>query len=298
MTVKPWKHLCVVSYDDLVQTYLKQITAMENKDRRKKRSVCFDDLTNFKSIHRPDCNKLLRTHDDNLHILCPSLFEGNNVVGFNTISTLWERGPLFKAVIAELRLAVLILKVFSNRNIQFYFPYSTLSYNASGEAVVPTISDHMKCLSLITNGDISELNQCGNDGLLMIMMFINYSYSFPYKDSNLSFMFRCFPKGVADFIEKLTPMKSWFEEQLDFFIKHIDAKTVSIIPEIYGYGNVYNHSKLIKLQNVIVFNNEIVLRIHRGADSETIRDLCEQIGINVKTVYTLHLKEMSVDEYS
>lgn len=297
MTVVPWKDLHVISYDDLVQSNLKQITAVENKDRRKKRSVYFDDLTNFKSRHRPDYNKLLRTHDDNLHTLCPSLFEGNNAVAYNTISSLWRRGPLFKVVIAELRLAVLILKVFSNRNIHFYFPYSIPSYNASGEAVVRAISNHMECLSLIANGNISELNKCGNDGLLMIMMFINYNYRFQYRDSNLSFMFRCSPNEFANFMGKLTLIKSWFEEQLDFFIKHIDAKTVSIIPEIYGYGHVYNHSKLIKLQNVIVFNNEIVLRIHRGADSETIRDLCEQIGIHVKTIYTLHINVMNVDEY-
>lgn len=296
MSIKPWEHLHVMSCDDMAQERKRKIIKHALLRYKRKPSLYFRDITNSAFYHLPEPRfetkkryKPIRSTTIQLSELCPTLFQGKNLETYKTINRYMRKRSSYEDLIMNLRFAVLILKVFANSNIPFYIPNPFGVTKNKTNSVL--ISNFDKYLPLIANGNIRELSKY-DDGIFMIMNCLaGNSYSqFRY---DFGYLFNSYPDEYNEFIASLSQMKMWFEEQLDFFIKYINAQTITFIPELFGQliGSFF------KIRHVFIFNNSIVLRIPQGISSEPIHYACQGLGFDIKTAYTLHIDEIEVKEY-
>lgn len=302
MTVVPWEHLCVINCDDLAQERKHQIIKRVFQSYYKRRyHLEFTDITDNTDDRYLLTTRMIKNNEKyerywpihstavSLDKLCPTLFQGENIGIFKTMDNLIRKRPCFEYLIIDARIAVLILKVFANGNIPFYIPNEkSIRTNNINNVLIPNFD---KYAPLIANGNIRELSKY-DDGIFMIMNCLaGNSYSqFRY---DFGYLFNSYPDEYNEFIASLSQMKMWFEEQLDFFIKYINAQTITFIPELFGQliGSFF------KIRHVFIFNNSIVLRIPQGISSEPIHYACQGLGFDIKTAYTLHIDEIEVKEY-
>lgn len=304
MTVVPWEHLCVINCDDLAQERKHQIIKRVFQSYYKRRyHLEFTDITDNTDDRYLLTTRMIKNNEKyerywpihstavSLDKLCPTLFQGENIGIFKTMDNLIRKRPCFEYLIIDARIAVLILKVFANGNIPFYIPNEkSIRTNNINNVLIPNFD---KYAPLISNGNIHELSKY-DDSLLIIMHYIERnSHNYQYDRHDFEYLFKLYPDDYNEFITNLDQMKSWFEEQLDFFIKYIDAKTVVFIPEIFGQIG----DRLYKARNVFIFNNSIILRIQRGISSDLLRITCQELGFDIKTVYTLYTNRLVINEY-